>query len=247
MRCSDAAGWTSGYSLSRSHLRPEKELSKPEKNSSRPFRRLANDGLVAADVFLQVHENFHDYAVNHPEKARRKYAREQFSRTLDYAAAAGSDHVTILPGVTFKAGPRSDSLARAAEALLVVACRAGGGDEFNRGRRAVHVGSITDTPARALQLAAAVPGLGLTLDYAHFTRAGIPDARIGQPLAARATHLHARCARKGRLQCGLRKNTIDFGRALAALRGTSITGHGLDGAGIRMDRLGTLQRSGRDI
>jgi sugar phosphate isomerase/epimerase len=79
-----------------------------------------------------------------------------------------------------------------------------------------HVGSITDTPERALHLASLVPGLGLTLDCAHFTRVGIPDSRI-RPLASRATHFHARCACKGRLQSSLKQNTIDFRRALRAL------------------------------
>src|SRR5207253_11069180 len=79
-----------------------------------------------------------------------------------------------------------------------------------------HLDSIADTPERALELAAAVPRLGFTLDYAHFTRAGTSDARV-EPLAARATHFHARCARKGRLQSSLKENAIDFARALKAL------------------------------
>ena len=72
---------------------------------------------------------------------------------------------------------------------------------------------VGDNPARP---AANVPGLGLTLDYAHFTRIGIPDSRI-QPLTARATHFHARCACRDRLQSSFKQNTIDFRRALAAL------------------------------
>src|SRR5580704_9198180 len=88
-----------GLFAGRSHLRPEKELSKPEKNGATLGRRLERDGLVAADIFLQLHENFTHFAVNHPDAARRKFARQQFLRTLFYAAAAGSKHVTILPGV----------------------------------------------------------------------------------------------------------------------------------------------------
>lgn len=203
-----------GLFAGRSHLLPEKELRNPPKSGSTLRRRLARESLVPADIFLQVHENFVEYAVNHPEKRRRKFARQQFLRTLDYAAEAGSKHITILPGVIFKSESRAASLARAAGELswrveqvaamkLTVAVEP-------------HVGSITNTPERALELAALVPGLGFTLDYAHFTRAGIPDSRI-EPLAARATHFHARCARKGRLQSSLRENTIDFGRALKAL------------------------------
>ena len=41
-----------------------------------------------------------------------------------------------------------------------------------------------------------VPGLTLTLDYTHFTRAGLPDSAI-EPLVAHASHFHARGARRG--------------------------------------------------
>jgi sugar phosphate isomerase/epimerase len=203
-----------GLFAGRSHLRPEKELTAPQKKGTALGRALRDRGLAAADIFLQLHENFVDFAVNHPEAARRKFARQQFSKTLDYAAAAGSQHVTILPGVVFKNEPRQTSLARAAEELLWRVGQAAAMD-LTLGVEP-HVGSIIDTPERALELAKLVPRLGFTLDYAHFTRIGIPDSRI-EPLTARATHFHARCARKGRLQSPLKENTINFARVLKAL------------------------------
>ena len=210
-----------GLFAGRSHLRPENELRAPVKNGTSLRRRLSSAGLTAADIFLQVHENFADYAVNHPEMARRKFAREQFLRTLDYAAAAGSAHVTILPGVVFKTESRATSLVRAADELLWRVEQAAE-MKLTLGVEP-HLGSIIDTPERALQLAAFVPGLGLTLDYAHFTRAGFPDSRV-EPLTARATHFHARCARKGRLQSSFKENAIDFTRALKALKRNSFKG-----------------------
>ena len=163
-----------GLFAGRSHLRPETELRKPAKNGAVLHRRLAAQGLIAADVFLQVHENFTDFAVNHPDAARRKFARDQFLRTLDLAAAAGSNHITILPGVRFKNESCARSFSRAAEELAWRVERAA----TMKLTVAVepHLGSVVDTPGRALQLAAAAPGLGITLDYAHFTRAGISDA-----------------------------------------------------------------------
>ncbi len=86
-----------------------------------------------------------------------------------------------------------------------------------------HIGSLIDKPERALDLVKRVPGLGFTLDYAHFTRARISDARI-EPLAKFATHLHVRAARPGRLQSALKENTIDFPRVLAALHKHKFTG-----------------------
>ena len=203
-----------GLFAGRSHLRPEKELNRPEKNGSGLRLRLEQRGLAASDIFLQVHDNFADFAVNHPEGKRREFARRQFLKTLDYAAAAGSAHVSILPGVTFEGESRETSLGRAAEELSWRVERAASA-KLTVGIEP-HVGSIVDTPARAMQLADRVPGLGLTLDYAHFTRAGVPDRDI-EPLCARATHFHARCARKGRLQSSLKDNTIDFAGVLRAL------------------------------
>ena len=203
-----------GLFAGRSHLRPEKELTRPQKSGAALRQRLKREGLVASDIFLQVHDNFTDFAINHPEAKRREFARKQFLKTLHYAAAAGSQHVSILPGVTFPNEPRETSLTRAAEEL---AWRVERGASMNLTVGIEpHVGSIVDTPARAMDLADRVPGLGFTLDYAHFTRAGIPDREI-EPLCARATHFHARCARKGRLQSSLKDNTIKFAGVLKAL------------------------------
>jgi sugar phosphate isomerase/epimerase len=203
-----------GLFAGRSHLRPEKELKRAEKNGAALRLRLERQGLVASDIFLQVHENFTDFAVNHPEAKRREFARQQFLRTLDYTVAAGAKHVSILPGVAFKSEPFESSLGRAAEELSWRVERAAS-MKLTVGVEP-HVGSIVDSPARAMKLAGLVPDLGLTLDYAHFTRAGIPDKDI-EPLCARATHFHARCARKDRLQSSFKDNTIDFAAALRAL------------------------------
>ena len=159
--------------------------------------------------------------MNHPDAKRRRFARDQFLRALDYANAAGSEHVTILPGVIFEKESRQDSVLRSATEL---AWRVGEAKAAKL-QLAVepHTGSLMDTPERALDLVKSAPGLGLTLDYAHFTRAGISDARI-EPLAKFATRLHARAARRGRLQSSLKENTIDFRRQLAVLNKSRFAG-----------------------
>ncbi len=196
------------------HLKPSKELVKPGRSGAALRRRLDDHGLKASDIFLQIHDDFVEFAVNNPEVKRRAFAREQLLRTLDYATAAGAKHVTVLPGVTFAGETRSTSLKRSADELAWRVARAKAAGL----QLAVepHVGSLIDTPERAMGLVKCVPGLGVTLDYAHFTRAGISDARI-EPLTRFATHLHARGARRGRLQSSLKRNTINFSRALAAL------------------------------
>jgi sugar phosphate isomerase/epimerase len=203
------------------HLKPGRELLKSVPNGAALKRKLTAHGLQAADIFLQIHAGFVDFAINHPTAKRREFARDQFLRALDYANAAGSAHITILPGVTFAEESRAASISRCADELAwrVEQCK------IAQLQLAVepHVGSLIDTPARAWDLVTRVPGLGFTLDYAHFTRAGISDARI-EPLTEFATHLHARAARRGRLQSSLKENTIDFPRLLTALRKNKFAG-----------------------
>jgi sugar phosphate isomerase/epimerase len=203
------------------HLKPSSELTKPARNGAALKKKLAAHGLKTTDLFLQIHAGFVEFAINHSEAKRREFAREQFLRALDYANAAGSEHVTILPGVTFENESRAVSVSCSAEELAWRVAQA----KAAKLQLAVepHVGSLIDTPERALDLVKRVPGLGFTLDYAHFTRAGIPDSRI-EPLTKFATHLHARAARRGRLQSPLKENKIDFPRALAALNKNKFAG-----------------------
>ena len=80
-----------------------------------------------------------------------------------------------------------------------------------------HVGSIATTPEGAAELIEKVPGLTLTLDYAHFTKEGVRDTRI-EPLVKYTNHFHVRGARGGRLQAGFEQNTIDYERVLTAMK-----------------------------
>lgn len=198
----------------RSHLWPSKEFKNPRASAKKLRKSLADRGLVAADVFLQMRPDFTPYAINQPSAARRRQARDWFLRTLDYADALGCKHVTTLPGVVFAEEGRDASLARSASELAwrVEQSQAAGlvfGTE-------AHVGSIVTTPEETADLVRRVPGLTLTLDYTHFTRAGIPDKRI-EPLVPHASHVHMRGACRSRLQCNFQQNTIDYPRMLAAM------------------------------
>jgi sugar phosphate isomerase/epimerase len=197
----------------RSHLWPSKEFKSSAQSGARLRRKLGDRGLDCADLFLQMDPSFIPYAVNHPEAARRRHARDWFLKTLDYAAAAGAKHVTTLPGVHFD-DEKPASWQRTCDELAwrVVQAKAHGivfGIE-------AHVGSIVPNPKAALRLVRDVPGLTLTLDYTHFTRAGLPDSAV-EPLIAHASHFHARGARKGRLQTAFQFNTIDYARVLRAM------------------------------
>jgi sugar phosphate isomerase/epimerase len=205
----------------RSHLQPSHEFVAPERSGSSLKRLLNGEGLVAADIFLQMDPDFAPYAANHPDATRRAHARDWYARMLDYAGAAGARHVTALPGVLFDEEAAEDSRRRAIDEL---AWRV----ELARRYDLVfgvepHVGSLAPDPTSALDLATGVPGLTLTLDYTHFTRLGIPDADV-EPLIPLASHFHVRGARQGRLQASFKDNTIDYARVLTAMQASGYRG-----------------------
>jgi sugar phosphate isomerase/epimerase len=199
----------------RSHLWPSREFRAIGRNARALKVKAADEGLVVADVFLQMAPDFRPYAINHPQSSRRRKAREWFLETLEYAVACGCKHVTTLPGVAWPEETLGTALARSADEL---AWRV---EQAKRARIVfgveAHVGSLVPTPQLALRLINQVPGLTLTLDYTHFTRSGLPDKKV-EPLLKHASHFHVRGARKGRLQTSLTRNTIDYRRIVKKLK-----------------------------
>jgi sugar phosphate isomerase/epimerase len=205
----------------RSHLWPSREFENIERSAAALKRMAETLGLRIADVFLQTAPDFRPYAINHFEPPRRQLARDWLLKTLDYAAGCGCEHVTILPGVEFEDESPADSFARAADEL---AWRL---EQANHRRLTLgveaHVGSLVPDPPSALRLLARVPGLTLTLDYTHFTRAGMPDAAI-EPLVPHASHFHVRGACPGRLQAPFKDNVIDYRRVVDRLTAAAYNG-----------------------
>jgi len=206
----------------RSHLWPSHEFKALSRRGAQLGRKLADRGLRCADVFLQMNSSFIPFAINHPETRRRRRARDWFLRTLDYALACGSTHVTTLPGVHFEGEKTADSWRRSCDELSWRVEQAR--EQQLTFSVEAHVGSIVPRPKAAERLLRSVPGLTLTLDYTHFTRCGLPDRAI-EPLIAQASHFHARGARKDRLQTSFKQNTIDYARVLRAMKKVHYKGY----------------------
>ena len=206
----------------RSHLWPSRMFKNLKKSAAELRTKLDDRGLAPADVFLQTAPDFIPYAANHPDPARRRKARDMFVKTLQFASALGSRHVSALPGVLFEDEPTRASWDRCAEEL---------GWRLEQARKAdlvfsveAHVGSIAPTPKEALRLVESVPGLTLTLDYTHFARLGRPDSE-SEPLIAHASHFHVRGARKGRLQTAFKDNVIDYEHIFRVMQKTGYQGY----------------------
>ena len=205
----------------RSHLWPSREFRDAGRSGRALGRKAGDRGLKVADVFLQMKPDFEPYAINQPNGRRRRKARDWFERTLVYATACGAKHVTTLPGVRFADEPARGSWTRAVDELAWrVELARQHGITF---AVEAHVGSIAPRPKSALRLVEAVSGLTLTLDYTHFTRAGLPDEAV-EPLIAHATHFHARGARRGRLQTSFDGSSIDYRRVVNVMKRTGYRG-----------------------
>lgn len=219
----DFDGVDIGLFEGRSHLWPSREFKNLARSTRALSKKLDDRGLKPADVFLQMAPDFVPYAINHPDAQRREKARDWFLRALDYAARIKCPHVTTLPGVLFSdTEPTEKSWARSFSELewrLVQAQQAGIIFSVE-----AHVGSIAPTPEDALRLVKNVPGLTLTVDYTHFTRAGTSDEKI-EPMLAHASHFHVRGAATGRLQTSFKKNTIDYGRVVRRLKSQNYRGY----------------------
>jgi len=205
----------------RSHLQPSSEFKNVNRSARSLRRKLEYNGLVAADIFLQLALDYQSRAVNNPRPAIRRKARDAFLKVLDYAAECKGKHITALPGAFFKGDSARDSTARAVEELAwrVEQARA------YRIAFAVepHIGSLASTPTRAIKLVQAVPGLSLTLDYGHFVPRGFAAKKV-HPLIQYASHFHARGTTGKSGSASLADNTLDWKRVFKTMDETGYKG-----------------------
>lgn len=146
---------------------------------------------------------------------------EDFRKVARFCAAAGIATVFVLPGVCNPGQSRPQALAQSAAALatLLPLAQAEGVTLTVE----PHVHSYLESPLEVLRLLDAVPGLTLTLDYAHFVCLGFRQEDI-DVLARHAAHVHVRQARPGALQTKLAQGTINMAAMLGTLRDADYRG-----------------------
>jgi sugar phosphate isomerase/epimerase len=199
----------------RSHVRPEQIRDDIAGWAGRLEERIRGRGLEIADVFCIPWTDFAVMAPNNPDAGERERGTALFRDMLELTVRLGAPGLTMVPGLDFPGETHDASLARAADELGRRAEEA-----HARGVRfsiEPHVGSVCGTPADVARLVELAPGLELTLDYTHYVSQGFSDADV-EPLVAHARHFHARGGAEGRVQCALKDSTIDYGRAVDALR-----------------------------
>ncbi len=153
---------------------------------------------------------------------RHRAANEaDFRQVVTFCRTAGIGSVFVLPGIVNAGQSREAALAQSAaslNALLPIAQDAGVILTVE-----AHVHSLAQAPSVVLDLLDRVPGLRLTLDYAHFVCCGYRQEEVDM-LAAHAAHVHLRQARPGSLQAKAREGTIDIEAMLGTLRDAGYDG-----------------------
>jgi sugar phosphate isomerase/epimerase len=158
---------------------------------------------------------------NLADPAHRGANEADLKQVVVFCAEAGIPTVFVLPGVCNPGQSRSQAFAESAEScrrLLPIAAEQGVQLTIEP-----HVQSYLETPPLVLDLVGQVPGLKLTLDYAHFVCLGWRQDEI-DVLAPHAAHVHLRQAKPGFLQTKMSQGTINFEAQCAALRDAGYDG-----------------------
>jgi sugar phosphate isomerase/epimerase len=205
---------------------------------------LAKPEMVAEQVRrlgLHVPSFYHLFGAslsnrNLADPAARMENERDFRATARFAKSAGVDTIFVLPGVCNAGQSRRDALTESAESLrrlVEIAATAS-----VRLTVEPHVHSYLESPALVLDLIDRVPGLKLTLDYAHFTCLGWRQDEI-DVLAPHAAHVHLRQGRPGALQAKAHEGTINIEAELGALRDAGYAGY-LSCEYVHQDYMNTL-------
>ena len=190
-------------------------LADPE-GTARQVRGL---GITVPNFYHLFGDSLSGRNVADPAAMERNVA--DFRQVARFCAAANIASVFVLPGVCNAGQGRAEALAQSAmalNALLPVAQAEGVTLTIEP-----HVHSFLESPALTLQLLQLVPGLKLTLDYAHFTCLGFTQEQI-DVLAPHAAHVHVRQAKPGALQTKLSQGTINMQAMLGTLRDAGYAG-----------------------
>ncbi len=190
------------------HLDVNRAAAYPEAEAETILQLLDKFALTLTDLYLMLPH------INSPDPAKRERQLTLFERLIPFAEALGTPGVTISPGIIHKEDGQDHSLARSVPALLRMLQAAE--DTALRISFEPHMDSVAQKPEQALLLLSAVPGLSLTLDYAHFVYQGVVWREV-EPLMEHVAHVQIRQAKRGVLQTAHDDGTINLSQLVQHL------------------------------
>ena len=222
IRILEIEGVDLGLFGNRSHIRPEVVREDVPMWAGVLKERLDRAEVELADFYFQPWTDAQVMAMNNPDPKQKEDSRALFLDMLEMARRLEANGISTLPGVPFDGQSWDDAMSRSTEELQWRVDQAGKhGIELSVEG---HIGSIVDTPDKLMQLVDRTPGLKLTLDYGHFTYAGIPDSEV-EPLIEHSRHFHCRGSAEGELQTSFLDNKVDFRRIIERMQEVGYPGY----------------------
>lgn len=209
------------------HLNLVKAAADPRRVTTDILNDLRLYNLKLADVYLLLPH------LGNPDPERRQRDIDLFRGLVPFLHAVGTPGVTLSPGVVPPDDPASDTsqpmpppdgdapdaeppptpyeLAR--DALRELVALADGLPLSIE----PHLDSVAPTPDDALRLIHDVPGLSLTVDWAHLICQNVPPERIAR-LIPHARHVQVRQAARRKLQAAWSRGRLDAAQVIDSLR-----------------------------
>jgi len=208
------AGWNSYHQII-----PQEAVSDPDGQAERLRRVMEQHDLGVSELFIMHFGK----PINYPDPEVRKWTRGMFDGITTFAQKGGFESVMMIPGHVHDdlGQPPEQAFDISVEELRTMVSVAG--DKGLRCNIEPCMGSIAEQPTDAIRLVKAVPGLGLTLDYAHQVQLGLGPEEI-EVLHPYAPHFHAKQSAPGTFQALPDEGTIDYGRIVRNLKEASYDG-----------------------
>ena len=196
-----------------------KNLDEPDREAERIRKVTQQRGLGVSELFVCDFGEF----INHPDPAERKRSRDMFAKMSRIGQKAGFESIMMIPGEVHEALGQTPEEAFETSTVELRAMVDIAEENGVRCNVEPCVGSIAVHPDDALRLVEAVPGLGLTLDYAHQVQLGLGHDEI-EVLHPYARHFHAKQSAPGSWQARTDEGVIDFGRLIRKLKADNYDG-----------------------
>jgi sugar phosphate isomerase/epimerase len=187
------------------NLNAAKTAQDPKREAAQVRADLEMYNLKVSDVYLVLPR------ISLPDEEARARDLDIFRALLPFVKEVGSPGVTVSPGLM-----QADEAAwgRAVDGLRAMLDATD--KELLRLSIEPHLDSMAATPELALKLVDDIPGLSLTLDWAHMVCQHIAHEQIVS-LLPHTRHLQIRQAARGRLQTPLDRGKIDLAAVMSAL------------------------------
>jgi sugar phosphate isomerase/epimerase len=213
------------------NLNVQRAADNPRKLADEIRADLELFNLKLSDLYLMLPH------ISSADESRRQKDMELFHKLVPFAAALGTPGITVSPGLTppppkaptksaetpLAEPPTVDSAAweRTVSALSEMLKSTQG----LRMRLSIepHMDSIAAKPGDALKLLKAVPGLELTLDWAHLVCQDVFHEEIAV-LIPQARHIQVRQAARAQLQTPFQQGRVDIKKLVKDVLAAQYTG-----------------------